>query len=84
VQHVYKTSTKEVGKGTLQKYKEAGLLDEASDYHKNLYKHLRDGQQEHFRSSEEEKETLMKDLLTEKARFGQDGMLIVVPTHARV
>jgi hypothetical protein len=54
VKHIDKTSTNEVGKGARQRYTEAGLLDTASDYHANLYKHFRDAQQEHFSLSDEE------------------------------
>jgi hypothetical protein len=68
VKDVYKTSKTEVGKGARQRYSEAGLLDTASDYHANLYKHFRDAQQQHFHLSDEEKEMLMKDLLEEKAK----------------
>jgi hypothetical protein len=49
-------------------------LDTSSDYHANLYKHFRDAQQEHFRLSDEEKETLRQIGSEELAVFALLGL----------
>jgi hypothetical protein len=54
--------------GVLERYENAGLLDEDGDWHKNLFRNFRDAQQEHFRLSVDEKEELRDELLAEKAK----------------
>jgi hypothetical protein len=56
--------------GVLERYENAGLLDEDSDWHKTLFSNFRD-KQEHFNLSPDEKEELRDELLSEKARVKQ-------------
>ncbi len=57
--------------GVLDRYENAGLLDEDSDWHRNLFSNFRDAQQEHFNLSVDEKEELRDELLAEKAKVKQ-------------
>jgi hypothetical protein len=60
-------------------YTAARLLEPVSEYHTELFRNYRDGEQAHFRLSDEEKDELMKELLAEKANvvilFGKEEVL---------
>ncbi len=67
VKHIYKESRTQYDRGARQMYTAARLLEPESKYHMDLFRNYRDGEHEHFRLSDEEKDELMNELLAEKA-----------------